>query len=230
MKKIFIIWVILILFLLRTTSCMENRKTPQNINEIALLYMEQRYGIRFEYSEPWGNSLSGTREFLATSESLPNQQVFVQIENFRDDDRIFRSNFLAVKHEAETIYFLRNLTAQIFNEANVYYEAAHDGLSPSLPANATFYEFLADTCVPLNIMVEVRERSFTSREKVGALAELIAASGAHFHLTVVIVDDDLFGTMNRQALNWQISLRQFVYVASVTNRGLGMHIEWIGDE
>jgi len=209
---------------------MENRENPRSINDMALSHMEQRYGIRFEYSEPWGNSLSGTREFLATSESLPNQQIFVQIENFRDEDRVFRSNFLAVKHEAETISFLRDIASHFFSEANVYYEAAHDGLSPSLPTNATFEEFLADTRVPLNVMVEVSESAFASKEKVNELAELIAASGAHFLLTVVVVADDLFGTLSRQELSWQISLRQFVYCARVTRRDNGIHVEWIGVE
>jgi len=191
-------------------------KNEPHVNTMALSHMEQKYSEKFEYSGPWGNSLSGTREFLVTCESLSNQSILVQIENFNQEARVFRDNYLAVKYQAETIEFFQNASINVFNETTVFYDVFKDGLSPDLPANAKLSEFLADTRVPLIIMIEVRASEFVSEEQAEKVAQLIAASGACFYLTIVAVEDSSFGTFDRESLGEQIAMRHFVRCVQIT--------------
>lgn len=237
-KRIIIMAILLAVLLLGGNGCMKKNSVEnspeennqKNINDVALAYMEQRYGGDFEYDVPWGNSLSGTHELLVKCDSLPDQQILVQIENYKQEKKIFRDNYLAVKYQAESIEFFHNCATEVFGEANIYYEIAMDGLSPELPADATLTEFLADTRVPLVIMVEVKASDFSSEEQAEKVAELIAENGTYFYLTVVIVDDSVYGTLNRKSLNERIALRQFVHCANITKIDETIQTEWLGRE
>ena len=178
------------------------------VNELALLHMEQKYGEKFEYSEPWGDSLSGTRRFLAICKSFPNEKVFVQIENYRDDSKIFSDNYLAVKYYNETVDYFQIRANSIFGEAKIYYSVNKEGLSPSLAANASLNEFLADTPY-LVVMIEVKESIFTSREQVGKLVEIIGENLPYYCLTIIVVDDSIYGTLDRNSLDDLITSMQF---------------------
>ena len=196
----------------------EQTHQPQmTLHEMALSQMEARYGITFEYHAPFGDSLSGTHMFLATTDSFPGQVITVEIENFRYSDRLFLNNFLAVKHRNETIEFLHNRVTKVFNEANIFYEVARRGLSQDLPPDATLEEFLADTRIHLIVMVEVKESEFISDDDAIRVAELIAESGANFVLRFIVVDDDLFGSFTRESLGGLIPLRHFVRGASIAH-------------
>lgn len=205
-------------------------KKEQNVNSAALEYMEQKYGEKFEYAGPWGDSLSGTHELFVKCASLPEQKILVQVENYKQADKVFRDNYLAVKYQPETMEFIDDCAIKVFGQATIFYDVADDGLSPDLPANALFEEFLADAGVPLVIMVEAKTSNFSVDEQAEDLAKLIAANGTSFYLSVVIVDDSAYGTYDRKALNEQIALRQFVRCAKITSIGGIIQTEWLGKE
>jgi len=221
-ERIYALLILIIVFA-GGVGCM----TQLNVNELALAHMEQKYGVPFEYVAPWGNNLSGTRSFIVSSETLPGQEILVQIENYRQQDMVILDNYLAVKFRDETVAFLQNIALSVFEEANVFYEVFMKGLSPDLTADATLNDFLADTRVPLVIMVEVNEYSFSSKDDAKKLAETIAASEAHFLLTIVVVSSDVFGTHTRDTLGQQVIFENFVYCASIRHRGDGIEIEWL---
>ena len=209
----------------------ETKEPKLNINDVALLHMEEKYGEKFEYVRPWGDSMSGTRQFMAKCESFPDQEVLVQIENFKDEEKqIFRDNYLAVKYREQTAAFFNDCATSVFGDANIYYEVANDGLSPDLPPDATVQEFLADTRVTAIVIIEVKQSSFTADEQAEKVAELIAQSGLNYHMMVVVMDDSVFGTFDRKALGKELSLSRFIHCAEITSRDGNTKIRWLDRE
>jgi hypothetical protein len=233
-KRAIIPAILFAVLLLGGYGCMQNdpvRNEPaRNINDAALSYMEQKYGEEFEYAAPWGNSMSGTHELIVSCASLPGQEIVVQIENYKRDDKVFRDNYLAVKYRQQTADFVNDCAVEVFGRATIFYEAANDGLSSSLPADASFDEFLADTRVPLGVMIEVKASDLSSREQAEKVAKLIAERSAGFYLTLVAVDDDVYGALDRKSLNERIPSRQFVECASITWLDGELRTEWLGKE
>jgi len=228
-KKITVMMTMFVILILGGCRAM-NSEPRTDINEQALAHMTQRYGVTFEYAQAFGDSFSNTHEFFATTDSLPGQKILVQIENYRHEDRIFRSNYLAVKFLEETIDFLRECAMKVFTDAIVHFNVINDGLSPDLVPNASFCEYLADTRVPLGIFIEVKESNFSSDEQLMEVAERIASRVGRFHLTVVVVDDNSYGESDRDALFRQVALRQFVYAARIDNLDSRIQIERLARE
>jgi len=226
MKKI-IISAILLAVLLGGTSCMGNGSDQQNIIEVALVYMEQKYGESFIYVGPWGRSPSTTFELLVASESFPDRHILVQIDNYRSvDDRIFRDNYIAVKYKEESIRFFQNTVSGIFGDVIIFYSVYMGGQSHDLPANATFEEFLADTHSPHVVFIELKASTFSSKNQIENVAELLAASGAHFYLTALVVDDNEFGAHDINMHRENISFGRFVHFAGITISNEGIEITW----
>lgn len=118
-------------------------KSPKSVNRLALEYMERKYGEKFEYVKPAGNSMTGTRNFIASCSS--HGHVLVQVDNFKDEEkRVFRDNHIAVKYEEKTREYIKEISDKEFTETKVLYSAAEKALSEDLPGNATFEQFLAD--------------------------------------------------------------------------------------
>ena len=207
-------------------------KEPElNVNDVALLRMEEKYGEKFEYVRPWSDSMSGTRQFMAKCDSLPGQEVLVQIENFRDkENQIYRDNYLAVKYREQTAAFFHDCATSVFGEANIYYEVANDGLSPDLSADATLQEFLADTRVTAIAIIEVKQSSFNADEQTEKVAELIAQSGINYQMMVVVMDDSVFGTFDQKALGKELSLSRFIHCAEIIRRDGNTKIRWLDRE
>lgn len=203
-----------------------NEQNQLSTNEAALLHMEQKYGEKFEYVSPSGASYTGTREFMASCESLPGENILVQIENYGQENRIYRDNYLAVKYRQQTIDFLHDRFVEVFGEANIYYNVNPNGLSPDLAADATFEEYLADTRVPLVILAEVKESDFSGEEQAVAVAERLAANTGKYVLTLTVVKDNVYGIYEHDALRKQVSLNQFVRCADIKHPGNGIQIAW----
>ena len=219
MKRILILATMVAAIMLGGYSCVIFSTGP-SVNKMALAHMTQKYGEKFEYAGPWGNSMSGTREFLTKCESFPDQYVFAQIENFRSEKRVFRDNYIAVKYRDETVEFFRKCVAEIFGETNIFYDVNTDGLPTDMPVGATFDEFFTDDRLLFIVMAEVKGSSFTSREQAEEAAKLIGdASGAEFHLTIVIVEDDVYGTFDDRTLQKQVSMQKAVDCASIKIQG-----------
>ena len=208
----------------------EQVQSIKSIQKIALEHMEKHYGHKFEYSSPWGNTLSGTHEFLVTSEEFPDEEFQVQIEKFKHDDIVISSNFIATIHRNATVEFFRDCATRIFGDANIFYTVAKMGVSPNLPRNATLNEFLADTRVPLVILIEIKESNFKSKEQAEKFAELIAENGTHFYLTIAVVSDNVYGTFNQKSLGEHIALKKIIHYALFIKENDSIESIWHGGE
>lgn len=187
----------------------------KNINLVALDYLEDKYGEKFSYHSPYGDSMTGTHRLLVTSASFPDRPVLVQIDNYRTDNPVFSDGYLAVKHYSGTVDFLQESANRIFGDANVFYRAALFAQAHNLPATATLDEFLADRTVPLNVWLEVRESNFESKEQAREFAELIAAKGSIFYATIVVVQDSDYGTADFTLLKQKVMQKNFVHCAKL---------------
>jgi hypothetical protein len=231
-KRIIVPAVLVVALLLGGAGCVQNRQQDKqrNINDDALVYMEQKYGEKFEYVSPWGSSYTGTHQLLVKCNSLQDQEILVQVENFKQENKIFRDNYLAVKYREDTIAFCRDYANQVFGETTVFYEVADDGLSADLLATATFHDFLADTRVPLVIMIAVKASNFSTREQAQEVAELIAESGADFYLTIAVLEEAAYGIYDHKTLNKQIALKQVIDSAIIIKRGDDIETVWTEKE
>jgi len=115
MKRIIIVAILCAALLLGGSGCIQNG-TTQNINVVALAYMEKKYRENFEYAFPYGDSMTGTHQLLVTCASFPEQNILVRIENYRREDKVFLDNYVAVKYREETIGFLQDCANQVFGE------------------------------------------------------------------------------------------------------------------
>ncbi|MCL2048444.1 MAG: hypothetical protein FWG87_06920 [Defluviitaleaceae bacterium] len=226
-KQILLVAMLCCLSLLGGCSSMEQQ---QDANSAALAYLERKYGEPFTYHSPWGDSMSGTREFWTTCESFPDQRVLVQVENYRQSGRIFRDNYLAVKYQEQVVDFFQNLTASVLGETNIFYKVIDEGASTDLSANATFAEYLADGHAPIIVTAEVRASNFISKEHAETIMEILLESCPYFYFTLVVVDDDLFGTFDDSTISRHIALHEFVHYASMTRIAEESKIRWIDGE
>jgi hypothetical protein len=228
-KRIIIPAVLFAVILLGGSGCM--RKNPtQNINAVALAYMEQRYGEKFEYVAPYGDSMTGTHQLLVKCDSFPEQSILVRVENYRREDKVFLDNYLAVKYREKTVEFLTGCATQVFGDSNVFYDVELQTLSPDLSKDASFSEFLADTSVPLNVMIEVRANNLGSDDQARQIADLIAANGTRFIMHIVSLSDTDYGIYDEDALEQQISLGNYAKCAIITKIASDIRVRWLGKE
>jgi hypothetical protein len=198
-----------------------------NINDEGLDYMEQKYGETFEYSGSFGDSMSGTHCFLAKSAGFPDQNIVVEIENYRSKDRVFRDNYIAVKYHTECTELFQTYATEEFGEATVFCKISTLTLSTELSANATLSEYLADTSAPLVILIEVRESDFISEEQAQRLVEQIAAHGSNFYISFIVVGDSEYGTYDIKSLNKLVELEKYVRFAAISRTdGSSIRIKW----
>ena len=202
----------------------------QNINVLALEYMEQKYGETFEYSGPFGDSMSGTHDLLVKCASFPDQNILVEIENYKCDNKLFLDNYLAVKYREDTIDFLLNCANQVFGEATIFYNVDYQALSPELPVDATFNEFLADTRVPLKIDVEVKATDFVSKEQAEQTSELMSVKGTRFWLRIIVVNNSEYGTFDSKTLKKYVELQKFIQCAVISRLDGDNQTRWLEEE
>lgn len=173
-------------------------KSRQNVNDLALEYLERKYGEKFEYKQPCGNSMTGTRNFIAYCGS--HGDVLVQVDNFKDtENRIFRDNHIAVKYEEETRNFIKEISDKEFTESKVFYNAAEKALSEDLSADATFKQFLADPESHISVIIAVKSSNYSDNTQLKSVADAILTScaanwiGLHIH----VIEDDKFDSFDR---------------------------------
>lgn len=200
----------------------EDNKT---INELALEYMEKKYGEPFEYAGPYGDSTSGTHKLFATCGSLP-EQVFIEIENYRKENKIFRDNYIAVKYKQEMADYLRNCAVSVFGGATVFYEVINEALPESIPADASFEVYLAESDVPVTVDIEINEKDYSDPAQIQKLAEIMADSGLQYHLTLVISSDERYGAADQDGLSEKIIAQDFAACVQVANLGNGIQFLW----
>ena len=209
-----------------TTEKNLEKEVPKNANELGISYMEEKYGEHFVFAASAGDSMTGTRQFFVTGDSMPNQRIMVEIENFRTDNKVFRDNYLAVKYQDETIEFIRSIASQYYSNFNVYYKASSVCQSVDLSADASFEEYLADGRAELIVMMELKASEFTSRDTLQNIVDKITDSCKNMTLTVIVVDDNIFDTLDRDGLNNRIAHRDYVALAKVYINHDEVKIDW----
>ena len=204
----------------------------QNSNDAALEYMEQKYGEKFEYVAPWGNSMTGTHELIVTCESLAGKDILVKISNYKNENRVFQDNYLAVKYCEETTDFLNQCANEVFGDAKVYYNVAKRALSPELSADASFEEYLADEEGYISAYIAVRASSFTAMEQAANVTEpILSACGAEYlSVLLVVVEDAEYELLDGDTLGEKVVLRQFVHCARLTKEGSDVQLEWLEED
>lgn len=228
--KRIVIPAILIAVLMGGAGCMQS-KSGQNINDLALAYMEQKYGEKFEYTAPWGNSMDGTREFLVSCKSLPGQDIVVQVENFKKENKVFSDNYIAVKYHDETIDFLEKCADEEFGETKVTYRVAKSALSPELSAQASFDDFLSDKKSFISASIYIRESSFKEKEQVNKIADKISSkcSAEHLGILFTIITDSEYENLE-EIMQDKDTSRKAVCLARLTRQDGEQRFEWIGEE
>ena len=233
MKRFFILTVLFVLVSLIGTGCLQ-KKTSQgergrNTNDAALEYMEQKYGEKFEFVAPWGDSMTGTHELLVRCESLESERIVVAVSNYKSEDRVFSDNYLAVKYRENVVEFLSQCTNKAFGESRVHYNVARSALSPELPADASFEEYFADESCFLSAAIAVKASSFTSEEQAEIVTEPIleACGASYIGVLLVVVDDAEYESLDLDELGHKVVTNQFVQCARLTKQHGEVSLEWL---
>ena len=227
-RRILVLAMLCITLFVGGYGCMWNKK--QNINDVALAYMEQKYGEPFMYESSWGGSKTGVHEMYVRCDSFPNQRIFVEIENYNEDNRVFSDNYLAAKYEEELTSFFLEYAVNLYGEANVFYKVARISLSPDLSADASFDDYLADTCGAISACIELRASSFTGKEPIEKMLDRIVSicKTGNFMLAIVFVEDALFGSFDNDTLRKNVVRGQFTHCARATRTNDTVRLEWLG--
>lgn len=178
-----------------------NKPQPLSVNEQALAHMQEKYGEPFTYAAPTGDSLTGTRQFYATCNSLPGKWVLVQVNDYKTDHKTFLDNYLAVQYESAVAEHFRSIGEEIFGEAIVHYEASNLSVSADLPADTSFEEYYADRSAYMIVTVEIKESNYSSRQQLEEMISQIQTSRGTVMVIGVVVPDALYGTLDYQGLN-----------------------------
>ena len=233
MAKKLIISAILFAVLLGGTGCMDNNNnasqhdSSKNVRELAIEYMEQKYGEKFEYVQPWGNSMSGTLRFFVSRTSLPEQIVLVQVDNYTQEDRVFRDNYIAVKYQQKSLDFFSECAIKTFGEANTFYTEPYEGLSVDLSTETTFEEFLADRFPIHEIYVEVKESNYRDESQLKDISQLIGEHGTRYLLQVVIINDLHYGTHDKDTIKDTLEKSDVERRAIIRNEDGSVEIDWL---
>lgn len=198
--------------------------------ERGLKYMQEKYGEEFTHVAPYGDSMSGTKEFLVTCASLPGEEILVQIENYRTDDPVFRDNYLAVKYQSQVIDMLKKSAATQGANVNVHYEARKDGQSENLPITATFEDFLLDGRAEAIAAIEIKASEYVDRNQIEQFCQNCAANNSNMYLLVVVVHDEVFGSMSRSELDSFVSTGKCVTSMSAYIREGTVKFDWHDEE
>lgn len=176
-------------------------QSSADTNDLALAYLEEKYAEHFYYLAPWGDSMTGTREFLTTCDSFPDQPVLVQVENFKSDAPVCRDNYLAVKYQAETAAYFQCTAAEIFGDAIIHYEASNLCVSSDLGKDTSFDAFYQDPTAYMVVYVEIKGSNFTSQAQFAQFFSALNGSQGEIMVRVIVVNDENYGTLDADALN-----------------------------
>ena len=203
MKRILLLAILFSTFLIGGTGCMLDNKPKQDVNDLALEYLEQKYGEKFEYAAPAGMSYTGTRTFLATCESFGDRRILVQITNFRDEEnREILDNYITVKYEEEVRKFFKSAADDIFGSSKVFYDASGRVLSPDLPSDASLEEYYNCREGMINAVIALNESDYKDSEQIRLLSDKISNNFLCDELSILIlvVDNDAFKSADESEL------------------------------
>lgn len=182
---------------------MFNNMPKQDVNELALEYLEQKYGEKFEYSAPAGSSYTGTRSFLATCESFGDRRILVQIENFTDNENLSISdNYIAIKYEDNVRDFFKQIADEEFGSSKIFYNASGRTLSPEMSATASFDEYLRSEDGLISAVISLHGNGYKNTEQLRSLANQISNrfSCREISILLIVVDDNTFSNSDESEL------------------------------
>jgi hypothetical protein len=230
-KRIIVPAVLVAALLLGGAGCVQNRQQDKqrNINDDALVYMEQKYGEKFEYVSPWGSSYTGTHQLFVKCNSTSSEEILVEVEK-TENGNIFRDNMLAVKYRQDTKDFLLECAEKIFGQAKILYEPTKECQSESLSATASFAEYLADTRATIMPTIVVKTSSLSSKDQADALAQLVAAGGVRFLISLSIVSDSDYEAGSWQSLGDFLAGKYKSTGATITNSNAQIEVDWTEED
>jgi hypothetical protein len=203
-----------------------------NINDAAVLYMEQRYGEDFEYEAPWGNSMSGTHELLVRSSSMSDRDILVEVRNYKENDKTFKDNYISIRYENEFRDFLRKSVENEFSEAVVFYNTAKFGLSSDVPVDVEFDDYLLESDLFVTSFIGIKDIYFTDEESVNNVAEYLfkKIKSARLGITLVFVSEEEYDSLTDDSLRDKVVNREFSYCVRIS-RGNGIEsVEFVEED
>jgi hypothetical protein len=133
---------------------------------------------------------------LVKCNSFPGKEIKVHIEDYEAEELIFSDNYLAFKYEEESIEFFINLTKQVFNEAKIVYEVSSAELSPEMPVDASFIEYLSDGTHDYGADIILNEMDTPSQEQMEHLALLLSDKVPRYSIRIIVVNDEDYAMIN----------------------------------
>ena len=233
MKHILLSAILIAAILIVCTGCDIFENEPKvNVNELALEYMEQKYGEKFEYKAPAGSSYTGNRTFLATCESFGDETVVVQVENYKTDERTFRDNYLAIKYADRMSDYLSQIINDQFGESKLYYAPTGKPLSADSPANATFEEYLMDSSDTINAFAVVKESDFNDMKQLSEVMETITSDCAAGSMSIVllVIEDSKYIDCNLSKARDYSMRENYIAKGEIFRSDSGTSIDYYGGE
>lgn len=195
MKRVLSFAILIVTILIEGTGCMFDNKPKQDVNELALEYLEQKYGEKFEYYAPAGMSYTGTRRFLAKCETFGDERIAVQIDDYKSENRKFRDDYIARKYANQLFDYIEQTVKKQFDEAKVVScWGTGNALSPALPADATFEEYMLEPEGRLVANIVVKKSDYKSREQLTQILETVVADNAAgtAEFIIMVIDDSKY--------------------------------------
>lgn len=203
MKRILLSAILIAAILIGVTGCMFDNESEQSVSELALEYLEQKYGEKFEYSAPAGSSYTGTITFLATCESFGNNRVLVQIENYKDaENRIVKDNYIAVKYKDNLREFFEQSADEEFGSSKIFCSSTARTLSPELSSNASYEDYLKCKDGLISTVIGLPESGYKDAEQFKRLSDKISNTLLCDEISIlfIVVDDDTFESADEDEL------------------------------
>lgn len=188
-----------------------NKKT-----DAVLAHMEAKYGEPFEYVGPWGASYAqdGVVAMLLSCNSL-SENVLAEVETSEDGTYLIRDNYLAIKYSDTMESTVKSLADSFFGQSVVTESPLMYGLSPDLPATASFIEYYTDPKTFLAISVVVPAQAF-DENKLQSFTDEYAALGVRASMRFVVVEDALFPSVEQESIDNIISSKNYHYFAVIS--------------
>ena len=212
MKKIMIAALLIVAILVGGTGCM--KQNNESFRELALCYMEEKYGEPFVFVSSWGSSYAnkGIQEIVVHCES---QSEDILVRGVKEGDAYtFSDSYLAVKYKEQMASAVKALSDEFFGESKVFYTVMKQALSPDLPANATFDEYSTDPGSGIVVYVAVPRRAF-SGDQVQAFAEMFRKTGMTASVQLLVTDDDTYSGLDMEKFNTCITKSKYDYCAII---------------
>ena len=158
--------------------------SQQNINNDALVHLEQKYEKGFEYIAPWGSSYStpGMRQILVSCDALPDREILVVITD-SGDDTSYSDNYMDFLYESETLRYITQVADRFFEDVtvaiNIIRAPSADGISPT----TSFQDYILNKGQIIDAEIVADHSNETAVRAF--LAELIRI-GVHFSFDIDI--------------------------------------------